>query len=105
MTRQNSRCRCEIMIEYKEDLNKTIEIFKNEFDAIRANVPEIVEGPEFGGVSELSDNGVKLLILAYCNEKDRFACTFGINRELKLICERNNINIPFPQVVVHDGDK
>ena len=105
MTRQNSRCRCEIMIEYKEDLNKTIEIFKNEFDVIRANVPEIVEGPEFGGVSELSDNGVKLLIFAYCNEKDRFACTFGINRELKLICERNNINIPFPQVVVHDGDK
>ncbi len=105
MTRQNSRCRCEILIEYKEDLNKTIEIFKNEFDTIRANVPEIVEGPKFGGVSELSDNGVKLLILAYCNEKDRFACTFGINRELKLICERNNINIPFPQVVVHDGDK
>ena len=105
MTRQNSRCMCEILIEYKEDLNKTIEIFKNEFDVIRANVPEIVEGPEFGGVKELSDNGVKLLIYAYCNEKDRFVCTYGINRELKLICERNHINVPFPQVVVHDGDK
>lgn len=105
MTRQNSRCRCEILIEYGEDLNKTIEIFEKEFDVIRANVPQIVEGPVFGGVSELSENGVKLLIIAYCNEKDRFACTFGINRELKLICERNHINIPFPQVVVHDGDK
>ncbi|MBE6018072.1 MAG: mechanosensitive ion channel [Lachnospiraceae bacterium] len=105
MTRHNSRCMCEILIEYREDLNKTIETFTNEFDTIRANVPEIVDGPVFGGVEELAENGVKLLFLAYCNEKDRYACTFGINRELKLICERNGINIPFPQVVVHDGDK
>lgn len=105
MTRHNSRCMCEILIEYREDLNKTIETFTNEFDTIRANVPEIVDGPVFGGVEELAENGVKLLFLAYCNEKDRYACTFGINRELKLICERNGLNIPFPQVVVHDGDK
>lgn len=102
MTRQNSRCICEIQIEYSADLNKTIEIFQNEFDVIRENVPQIVSGPEFGGVSELSENGVKLLFFAYCNEKDRFVCTYSINRELKLICERNQINIPFPQVVVHD---
>lgn len=105
MTRKDSKCICELLVDYESDLEKTIELIEGELDAIKDKIPEIVDGPELSGVKELGDNGVKLLIVAYCKEQDIYTCRYSLNKELKLICERNNINIPYQQIVVREGNK
>ena len=104
MTRKNSRCICDLLIEYGVDLQKTIDIFESELPGIKERVPQLIEQPKFAGVAELGESGILLRFIGPCAEKDRFGATYGLNRELKLICERHNINIPFPQVVIHDGE-
>ena len=36
-----------------------------------------------------------------CEENDRFQVERDLNRAFKLLFDKNNINIPFPQVVVN----
>lgn len=45
------------------------------------------------------------MILALCAESDRIQLGRDLNREIKLIFDRNNINVPFPQVVLNYRDE
>ena len=38
-------------------------------------------------------------IVAQCDENDRYQVERDMNREIKIIFDKNNVNIPFPQVV------
>ena len=57
-----------------------------------------------GRLVELADSGVLLRIIAYCSEEDRIQLTRDLNREIKLMCDRWRICIPFPQVVLNEPD-
>ena len=39
------------------------------------------------------------IIVAQCDENDRYQVERDMNREIKIIFDKNNVNIPFPQVV------
>ena len=43
--------------------------------------------------------------LGYCDEEDRIQLERDLNREIKLIFDKNGINIPYPQIVVNEGRK
>ena len=43
---------------------------------------------------------MNLLVVAQCLEGDRIQLTRDLNRELYLIFNKHNINVPFPQVTV-----
>ncbi len=49
----------------------------------------------------LADNSVILRIVALCTEANRRQMDRDLNREIKLICDKYDINIPFPQIVVN----
>ena len=68
---------------------------------MKEKIPAIVEGPYYMGVSELGESGVSLLFIAKCKEDDIYQVQRDLNREIKIMFDDNNVEIPFNQLVVH----
>jgi small conductance mechanosensitive channel len=91
----------EISIEYSADLDKVEDVIKQNLPKIKEKIPQIVQGPIYDGVDQLGDSAVIVRIIAHCEEKDRLNVRRLLNKELKIILDKNGINIPFPQLVIH----
>lgn len=101
MTSQLSLAISEVDIEYSESLERVELIINENLPAIKQNIPDIAEGPYYMGVSKLGASGVTLRFSAKCPEIMKFQVERDLNRQIKLIFDKNNINIPFTQIVVH----
>lgn len=55
------------------------------------------------GVDELADSGVNLKFCVSTTEEKFFQARRALNRDVKLLLDDNGFEIPFPQVVVHQG--
>ncbi|MDC0559055.1 mechanosensitive ion channel family protein [Candidatus Izimaplasma bacterium] len=93
----------EISIEYSADLDKVEEVIKASLPDIKAKIPKIVEGPIYDGVDQLGDSAVIVRVIAHCEEKNRIDVRRSLNKELKIVLDKNGINIPFPQLVIHQA--
>lgn len=94
----------EVSIEYSADLDKVEEIIKASLSSIKDKIPEIVGGPMYDGVEQLGDSAVVVRVIAHCEEKDRISVRRVLNKELKRVLDANGINIPFPQLVIHQSN-
>ena len=105
MTSQLSLAISEIDIEYGESLERVELVIKDHLSEMKENIPDIAEGPFYMGVSRLGSSGVTLRFTAKCAEMQKFQVERDMNRQLKLLFDRNAINIPFAQVVVHEAQR
>lgn len=95
-----------VSVAYSTDLEKMEPKLKDFLPTLKDKYPEIfLEEPTYLGVQELGDSGVQLKIGARVHEKDIYKAPRIINREIKIFFDKNGIEIPFPQVVVHNSDK
>ena len=101
MTDQLSLAICDIGIEYGESLERVEAILKANFPLIKEAIPDIKEGPFYKGVAELGDSAVVIRFAALCDEGARYQVERDMNRQFKLLFDKNNINIPFPQIVLN----
>lgn len=101
MTRDYSFCSIDVGIEYGESLERVENVLEKEFPNIRKHIPAIKDGPYYKGVSALADNSVNLKIVVLCEEADRFRVERDLYREMKLLFDQYEINVPFPQVVLN----
>ncbi|HIS40136.1 MAG TPA: mechanosensitive ion channel [Candidatus Aphodovivens avistercoris] len=101
MTKESSYASCDMDIEYGESIERVEAILEEEFPNIRRRFPAIEDGPFYKGVVSLADNSVTIRIVVQCAETDRGQLERDLRREMKLIFDEHQINIPFPQVVVH----
>jgi len=101
MTSQLSLAICDVQIEYGESLERVEAIISKNIDSIKEAIPDIVNGPYYKGVSELAASGVTLKFVAECTENTKFQVQRDLNRQVKLLFDANNVNIPFTQVVIH----
>lgn len=104
MTSELSLAVCDVDIEYSESLESVESIIQKNLDSIKENIPAIVEGPFYKGVAKLGASGVTLRFFARCVETAKFQTERDLNRQIKLLFDKNNINIPFQQVVLHNSD-
>lgn len=105
MTNELSLAICDVDVDYGESLERVEAVLKDNLDKIRKNVPAIQDGPNYKGVQELGASGVKIRIVAECHESELFQTERDLNRQIKLIFDKNGIKIPFTQVVVHEAKK
>ena len=103
-TKKDSVARCNIYIEYKEDIPRIEQILKDNLPEIGKKIQGIKEGPTYLGVSELGSSGVQLLIIAKCYEGDVYGVQREMNKYIKMLFDENGITIPFNQIVVHQKD-
>ena len=101
MTNQLSLAVCDIGIEYGESLERVESILKAHLNEVKEAIPDIKEGPYYRGVSELGDSAVVIRFVAQCDEGARYQVERDMNRQFKLLFDKNDINIPFTQVVIH----
>lgn len=103
MTSQLSLAVSEVDVEYGESLERIEQVISKNLETIHKNIPDISEGPFYLGVSKLGSSGVTLRFTAKCPELKKYQVERDMNREIKLLFDKNEINIPFPQVVVHEA--
>ena len=105
MTNQLSLAVCDLSIEYGESLERVEAILKENLDAIKEAIPDIKEGPFYKGVAELGDSAVVIRFVANCEEGAKYQVERDMNRQFKLLFDKYNINIPFPQIVINQPTK
>ena len=101
MTKQSTFTWLDIGIEYSESLERVEGILADELPNIKEQIPAIIGGPFYKGVVSLGDNSVNIRIMVQCAETDRGQVERDLNRAIKLLFDKYDISIPFPQVVVN----
>lgn len=101
LSAESSVAICDMSIEYGEDLIKVETLLNEHLLTLKDKYPIFETIPKYVGVAELADSAVILRITVQCDESNKGPARRVLNRELKLLFDRNNINIPFPQLVVH----
>ncbi|MDE7083435.1 MAG: mechanosensitive ion channel family protein [Clostridia bacterium] len=100
-TSEPSVAKAYIDIEYSADLGKVEKIIERCLPEIK--IEGAVEGVTYNGVNSLGASGVQLYFSVKCNEGNIFSVQRALNGELKNMFDKNGINIPFNQLVVHNG--
>ena len=91
-----------IDVEYGDRIPEIEKIIKAHVGEL--NVPGALSPISYDGVAELGASGVTLQFTCQCNEADIFPVGRELNAAVKNMFDENGIGIPFPQVVVHNGD-
>ncbi len=87
-------------IAYSEDLQSTIDLLNKELPLMTKNFPEIVEDPKVLGVINLSNSSVDMRVIAKTLNEQHYAIERELRKRIKEILDDNDIEIPFPQVVM-----
>ncbi len=93
-----------IGIDYDEKLENVEEVIRRELPVMKENIPLAVEGPDYLGVDAMADSAVMLKFSIKCKTLDYYKVKRALNRELKLMFDRNGIGIPFNQIVVSNRE-
>lgn len=92
-----------IGITYGQDVEEFERIVKENLPDVKAKYPEVFTGPIiYKGIEELADSSVNVKFTADCTEAQIFNAKRLLNREIKIMFDKNGIEIPFPQLDVHN---
>lgn len=89
-------------ISFKEDINKAISVLNDAFPSFRSKHKEVLlEDPTVSGVMNLGPNGVDLRITVKTLNEQHYGIERDLRKLIKETLEANNIEIPYPQIVIH----
>lgn len=104
LTKQFARVNLNIGIAYGANLEKVIKVV-NEVGKELSEDPEwkerIITAPQFLRVDEFADSAVVIKILGDTQPLSQWDVAGELRKRLKIAFDKNNIEIPFPQHVVH----
>jgi len=97
----NSNLIVDIGVAYESDIKKV----KNILDNLCVTFKEKYKLKEISclGIQELSDSSINFRIVALSEYSNQFSLDREIKKEIVLLFNKNNITIPYKQVVVHNG--
>ena len=95
----------EFGIAYSEDVQSTIDMLNRELPAIRKDLPEVIEDPKVLGVINLSNSSVDMRVIAKTLNEQHYGVERELRKRIKQLLDQEGIEIPFPQVVVHQPIK
>lgn len=91
-----------IDVEYGAKLPEVEKIIKENVGKLK--IPGALGAVRYDGVTNLGASGVQLRFQVDCYEKDFYSVGRALNGAIKNMFDEHGISIPFPQVVVHNGD-
>ncbi len=101
-TLENNISLLDVEISYGSDLKKAKEVLNEVCDKLNENL-KITQKAMVCGVEQLGESGITLRLLFGSNYSDKYDYERIFREEIKGAFDKNNIEIPFPQVVVHNG--
>ena len=63
---------------------------------------DIIETPSFSGITELADSSINMRLVAKTKTLKHFQIERDIRRDLVILFNENNIEIPFPHLVIQN---
>lgn len=94
----------DVGISYSADLLVAEIVILRQMEQMPKLYPDIFpEAPTYSGVQDLAASSVNLRVVAKVAEENVYKARRLLNRALKLCLDRAEIEIPFPQMVVHQG--
>ena len=85
----------DVPIEFIEKL------LKDNLEEMKKNIPAIVEGPFYKGVSAYGTSNVAVKLVAKCSEEDRYQVQRDLLREYRLLFVANGIDLSYEQIVIN----
>ena len=104
MSRMRSVASVTLSVSYNEDVERVEALIINEIEEIKKKVPNIIEGPWYKGIDNISASSIDFLVLAFTSEDNRFQVTRDLKREFYLLFKKNDVQIPYTQVTVNPED-
>jgi len=89
-------------VAYETDLLKLQDLMEPLLDQIKNSYEDITDSPSFLGVTELADSSINLRVIAKTKPMQHFAVERGIRKDIVVYFKEHGIEIPFPQIVVHN---
>ena len=88
-------------IAYEEDIERALEVLRQESEKLAQTEDRILEGPIVLGVTDLGDSDVVLSVLAKTVPMEQWAVEREMRKAYKLAFDREGIEIPYPRRVVY----
>lgn len=101
---QTSKCIVDISVDYKEDLLQVEEVLHQVCEELSRKTTYLTSDVTLLGIEKLDDNAVIYRLIADCEPLQDFAFKREVYRTIKLAFDNNNLDIPYPQVVVHNAE-
>jgi small conductance mechanosensitive channel len=102
-----SRALVDIEVAYKEDLDKVIDVLKDECEKMAQDnaFPDSLRGkPEVLGVEKLGSSGITIRILTDTEPGKQWEVAREMRKRIKKRLDKEGIEIPFPQLTLWLGD-
>ncbi len=89
-------------VSYNTDLVKFPKLISKFIESIDGKYDMIIEKPRYLGITELADSSINMRIIAKTVSSEHFQIERDIRNDLIIFCINNDIEIPFPQLVIHN---
>ncbi|MCA9324356.1 mechanosensitive ion channel family protein [Candidatus Saccharibacteria bacterium] len=107
MTMEFANVNLDIGVGYETDIGKLEKVI-NEVGRILSGDPEwrdaIIEAPKFLRIKDFADSAMIVKIVGKTNPMQQWSVTGELRKRLKIAFDKNNIEIPYPQRVVHSSE-
>ena len=93
---------CDVDVSYDTNLDKLEKMLNEELPKLHHR-DLYVTAPYYKGVEALGASGVTIRIVADVKEVNIFPAKRRLNQDVRMLLHNKGVEIPFPQVVVHQG--
>ena len=104
MSRLRSVVSVTLSVSYNEDVERVEALIINEIEELKTKIPNIIDGPWYKGIDNITASSIDFLVLCFVEEDNRFQVTRDLKREFYLLFKKNNVQIPYTQVTINPED-
>ena len=105
MSRLRSVVSVTLSVSYNEDVERVEALIIKEIEELKKKVPNIIDGPWYKGIDNVSASSIDFLVICFVTEDNRFQVTRDLKREFYLLFKKNDVQIPYTQVTVNPEDE
>lgn len=93
----------DVGVAYESDIDKAIDVLSDMCNKYENE--NIITKPQVLGVEKLDDSSINIRITCETKPMQQHGVRRELNKQSKLILDKNEISIPYPQLVIHDGKR
>lgn len=93
----------DVSVAYDSDLSKVEKVLTELCEKLTTELPSLKGELQLLGVQELSDSAIIYRITGIAESMKQYEIQRKLLKEIRIELEKNKIEIPFPQMVIHNG--